>query len=403
MEQSIRPTSYRCNVYGYKLSMLLSYHLNFSIHFLITETWQFDSLGTNSTKGIFGQLQQNLVDFSVTPVGYASERIYFYQPVLEVIGGRFHTVFRHPKNHNNRDVFLRPFEPGLWVAMVGFVVAAVVVLRISSTVRLHDEHNYINYHHLLLAYGYLCQQSYAGIILNHSSRVVMITILVFAVFMFQFYSTFIVGYLLIPPTKTIKTIEQLLQSDLEYVIEEKSYNHFYFKISKDRFVQEVYDKKVVPGRYGFVNMSTGIALVKRGGFAFQCDTTYGYTWIRDTFTDEEICELQEINLFPLRPMNFVVPKCSPLQGLFKVSLQRFMETGLAQYHVEKTAASRPLCTMKNFSAAQVELRDIASVFWILFLGIVVSASILAIEMSFSAVRQRLMLKKFMERRQEWVY
>lgn len=59
----------------------------------------------------------------------------------------------------------------------------------------------------------------------------------------------------------------------------------------------------------------GLAMVKKGGFAFHVDIATAYKIIRETFTEKEICELTEIQLFPPQRMVAIVQKRSPFRKL----------------------------------------------------------------------------------------
>lgn len=65
----------------------------------------------------------------------------------------------------------------------------------------------------------------------------------------------------------------------------------------------------------------------------------------ESFDLQEICELQEVILFPFRPLHMVLPLGSPLKELFRVSVRRLMETGVAQYYTNKFYAQRPRCVI----------------------------------------------------------
>ena len=51
------------------------------------------------------------------------------------------------------------------------------------------------------------------------------------------------------------------------------------------------------------------------GFAFHVDVATAYKLISDTFTEREICDLKEIQLFPPQKMVSIVQKGSPLRKI----------------------------------------------------------------------------------------
>ncbi|XP_055604990.1 ionotropic receptor 75a-like [Uranotaenia lowii] len=373
MENTEEPKGYINSRYGYKISRLLSFHHNFKIKFLITKGWSFGAVGTNSTSGVIGQTQANLVDFSATPVGFTPERVYAFASTTEIVMGKFVTVFRHPAIGSARNFFLRPFQNWLWIAvLVVLLMAGVILLGAFGT---EKRTSIMEKCQLVLAItAFMCQQGYAYGSTVCSSRIVILTVLVFAVFLYQFYSTFIIGYLLLPPQKTIKTLKQLLDSSLKFSVEDRDYNHQFFSATTDNVAIELYQQKVIPNEFGFVNMSTGMQLAKHGGTAFHCDVSYGYTWIKHTFSDSQICELQEVTLFPYRPLHLILPRNSPLRDTFRITLQRLLETGVAQYHRRKYYMEKPRCTTNSNSASEVTFNDIESLYRMLAMGIVLGLS-----------------------------
>lgn len=54
-----------------------------------------------------------------------------------------------------------------------------------------------------------------------------------------------------------------------------------------------------------------MVLVKRGDFAFHVDSVTAYRIMRQTFSEREICDAHEIQLFPPQNMVAALPKNSP--------------------------------------------------------------------------------------------
>lgn len=79
---------------------------------------------------------------------------------------------------------------------------------------------------------------------------------------------------------------------------------------------KLYKEKVLTHKeYSFLRAERGLSLVKRGGFAFHVDSATGYKILRKTFSEKEICELQEIELFPPQNMVAVLQQGSPYKEL----------------------------------------------------------------------------------------
>ncbi|XP_055604988.1 ionotropic receptor 75a-like [Uranotaenia lowii] len=401
MENTDRPREYRMNIYGYRLSRLLSYHLNFRIQFVIAQAISFESIKTNATLGTIGQLQHNLVDFSVSPMSYLKDRMSLYQPTIEMMTAKIACIFRHPKKQNGESTFFKPFEKHLWIAMAALLVGSVIMLMTASFFHLKKHYSWDTEYFFGLL-GFFLQQSFSGTFATRSQQLTVVSILLFCILIYEFYCSFIISYILLPTPKTIKTSQQLLESSLEVSIEDLSYNKYFLSVTRDLTLIEIYHRKILPNKQAFVNVTDGLALVKKGGHAFNCDTGYAYTWILDMLDDDEICELQEVQLYPLLPLHVVMPIGSPLRKIFRVSLQRFLETGLAQYHLNKIRTEKPRCQAKSFSAAQVVFEEIQSLCWILGLAICATGLILIMEISVNSLTKCVQRKVFRQKGIVWV-
>lgn len=64
-----------------------------------------------------------------------------------------------------------------------------------------------------------------------SGKIVTFTVLVFSFMIYQFYSASIVSFLLSTPARTIKTLEDLLNSHLEAGCEDSLFDRDYFRVS----------------------------------------------------------------------------------------------------------------------------------------------------------------------------
>lgn len=64
-------------------------------------------------------------------------------------------------------------------------------------------------------------------------------------------------------------------------------------------------------RNNFFAPEEGIAMVKKGGFAFHIDTTVAFPIIKATFKEREICDTNLVQMYPLQRMGVVIRKNSP--------------------------------------------------------------------------------------------
>ena len=312
--------------------------------------------------GILGMFQKNQIDVSISPLRFTTDRI----NILDFTSITWVTtptiVFRHPQS-GLKNIFQQPFTANVWwlILLLAFVVSVIVTVAMN-----HQPNSVINMtviRAFIITMGIICQQ---GIVENYKKFSVRATFYVFVLFsaiIYQFYSSFIVSSLLTDPPKTINTLRQLIDSKLDVGIENITYNLDFFETTNDLIAQELFRKKI-EGHHGFHNVGQGLKLVKKGGFAFHVDTSYAYKLIQEIFSDQEICELHEMLLFPIRPLAVAVAKDSSFNEFFKIGIQRLFESGLIDRQTKKWSAIKPKCLK---SVTKVKAVDINQAFPILIL------------------------------------
>lgn len=79
-----------------------------------------------------------------------------------------------------------------------------------------------------------------------SGRIVFLSLLMWALLLFQYYSASIVGSLLAEPPRYINTLKDLLESDLAVGIEDIVYNHNFFAVNLMQFQYFDYTNSILP-------------------------------------------------------------------------------------------------------------------------------------------------------------
>ncbi|XP_053691036.1 ionotropic receptor 75a-like [Sabethes cyaneus] len=233
--------------------------------------------------------------------------------------------------------------------------------------------------YFLTILGFLCQQGYDGRTSTLTTKAVALIVLVFSSLMYQFYGTFIIGSLLTPPPKNLKTIRQLIDSNFQVTMENLFYNWDFFNRTKDPAAIELFNKKILKSVAKPTNVSHGIVLIRKGGYAVQCDIGYTYPILKSTFTDDEICDLQDIPISPLRPLHLPLQKGSPLKQYFRVTLRKLIESGSGGYYYREYFSSKPPCPKSDLETTQIDVYQVISIFYFLALGFLLSVVILIIE------------------------
>jgi glutamate receptor, ionotropic, invertebrate len=140
----------------------------------------------------------------------------------------------------------------------------------------------------------------------------------FAFIIGQFYSTYIVGSLLMEAPRTITTMARLVDSGMPVIFENVIYILRYFDSTNDPESLRLF-KRIEKSYSSLLHPPLeGLKMVQKGGYAFHVDPPGVYKAIKDTFTEAEVCDLQEILMFPGRPMYLALRKGSPLKELISV-------------------------------------------------------------------------------------
>lgn len=192
----------------------------------------------------------------------------------------------------------------------------------------------------------------------------MLLLFTSSLFLFTSYSANIVA-LLQSPSTSIKTLADLVDSPLGVGIHNITYNVVFITVSIDRTIgnfqflnlgfcpskeskhpvtQKLYKQKVLPkGDRGFLNVQTGMALVRKGMYAFQVDTGAAYDIISQTYTEAEKCGLAEVELYQLPMQAVPMIKGSPYRDIFAARLRWQREVGLVDRIAKIWVPQKPKC------------------------------------------------------------
>lgn len=331
-------------------------------------------LRNGTLNGVIGMYPKNQIEVSATPFSLRVERV----PVFDYLVISWLTtptiVFRHPQS-GFRNIFLQPLSPWVWHLIV--ILVLVVSILITTMMGLIKKKTQIVSfpRAFVITIGILCQQGFIENIQKQSVRVTFFVTIMFSLIIYQFYSSFIVSSLLTSPPKTLSTVRKLIDSHLKVGIEDIAYNIDFFQTTTDKVALELFKKKIERNN-NFFPVEEGLCLMQKGGFAFHVDTSYGYQLIREMMTEDEICELHEMLLFPIRPLYQTVAKDSPYREFFIVNLQRLRENGIMNYHRRRWSAAKPKCVKSITKIKAVDMGQASVIFILLAVAVLVSFLVL---------------------------
>ncbi|XP_033243627.1 uncharacterized protein LOC108165316 [Drosophila miranda] len=299
---------------------------------------------------------------------------------------------------------------------------------------------------VLFFVGIICQQGLGFSTSFVSGRCIVITSLLFSFCIYQFYSASIVGTLLMEKPKTIKTLSDLVHSSLRVGMEDILYNRDYFLNTKDPVSMELYAKKITsvpttkeneadedepadptPPAAGagaaappvdpaktyrdivhshetgahakdnsasnWMDPETGLYRVKNERFAFHVDVAAAYKIIAETFSEQDICDLTEVSMFPPQKTVCIMQKNSPMRKVISYGLRRVTETGILTYHFNVWHSRKPPCVKKiETSDLHVDMDTVSSALLILLFSYGITLMILGTEILYSKWHRRIIIK-----------
>nr|AST36232.1 putative ionotropic receptor IR64a [Hedya nubiferana] len=357
---------------------------NFSFVLQRTNSWGY--LTNGSFDGMVGTLQRREADIGGTPVFIRPDRAKFIHYVTATWSSKPCFIFRHPKHPGGfLTIYTRPLSAEVWGCIVALLVLAgsllCGLLKLGAVMLVGDEGDSSASLALLSVWSAVCQQ---GMTVNRRStsvRLVLFSSFLFSLFVYQYYNALVVSTLLRVPPVTIRSLNDLLHSKLKAGVEDVLYNKDYFRRTTDPIALELYARKIASPHPHYFPPEHGMALVKRGGFAFHADTAFSYPIIRRTFTEREICELQEVQLFPPQIMFAVTKKGSPYIKHLSYGIRKMAESGLMQRLKNSWDEPKPSCVRTpDSSIFSVTLREFCVPLMILCAGVVAAAGVLLAEL-----------------------
>lgn len=138
------------------------------------------------------------------------------------------------------------------------------------------------------------------------------------IFIYTSYAANIVA-LLQSTSKSIRTLSDLLHSDIELGVEDTPYSRHLFPLESEPVRRKIYETKVAPPNEQphFMNATVGIQRMREGFFGFHIELLSGYRHIKDTFYEHEKCGLIEVNFLRFIDPWYGIPKHSPYKEIFK--------------------------------------------------------------------------------------
>ncbi|XP_075981762.1 ionotropic receptor 75a-like [Anticarsia gemmatalis] len=371
------------------------YNISYDMH--RSSSWGYQRNG--SFDGMVGALRHGMADIGGAPCFFRIDRAENVHYISEVWMSRHCFIFRHPKHPGGfYKIYTRPLSNIVWCCVVALLVVTAVVtwlmLRMQGN-RVNGQDSSFSLAGLVI-WGAVCQQ---GMFIRRESTSVKLATFVtfvYAVTLYQYYNATIVSSLLMEPPRNIRTLKDLLDSDLKVGADEIVYNMDYFKRTTDPVAIELYKRKIhTSTHYNFFTPETGMALVKKGGFALHIDTSVAFPVIKETFKEREICETQMVQMYPLQKCGVVIRKNAPYKEHISYGIRKMYEAGLLHRIRAVTDVPMPECAhTPDASVFSVNIREFSTPLLALTFGILCSLIIFLGEVLLSRILKNRALLQF---------
>lgn len=228
--------------YFFSLSVILRERFNFNVDFRNARGWAGKIENSTYRLGYIGIMQRNEADVGASG-SYNRINRFPYLDILEQ-NWRFETSFLYRftpdlNTQNKKGNFFAPFAIQVWVVtivtcfMLIFVWISIENKTIAINYKIKSSHTdkdsiYIVPLHILAA---LCQQGLEPITKGFSSRIVIITTFIFALLIYNYYTSSLVGGLLSNTAKGPASVEEITSSKLRVSFEDIGYYKILFRVS----------------------------------------------------------------------------------------------------------------------------------------------------------------------------
>lgn len=207
----------------------------------------------------------------------------------------------------------------VWYSIVAMVFCVIFTLTIQMANPAFGAANLKVLDVVSFVLGALCQQGTHLSTPSISGRFVLMTTFVSALALFTSYSANIVS-LLQAPSKSIRSLDDLVSSSLVLGIEDSPYTrNAILSDNKPPFFQRVYDKKIEPRGNDTWITDAGKAInkIRTEAFAYYVDTPIAYNRIHRTYTESEKCRMNELNLISSPMSTITVERNSGYKEMIK--------------------------------------------------------------------------------------
>lgn len=112
----------------------------------------------------------------------------------------------------------------------------------------------------------------------------------------------------------------MYKSKIKLGVEDTPYNRYYLSKIDDPLQRKIYVEKIAPPgkKDHIIKAADGVALVRKGLYAFMAETSTIYKIMEDTYFEHEKCGLEQIEYLKYTRPHIAIKKRSPFKEILKV-------------------------------------------------------------------------------------
>ncbi|XP_055680323.1 ionotropic receptor 75a-like [Lutzomyia longipalpis] len=359
------------------LNLYLLEIYNFTVSYRIARAWT-GRLPSGHKLGFIGILSRGEVDMAMAAAIYVPDRKDDCDFVHTSYRAIFGFVFRVTSDSSaseaslmaplHRDVWTSLFVTIFIILLVGLLVRGIYFFT-KLSVSGSTSRDFVD------IFAALCQQGIDPMPRNVVQRIIVLMMLIMAFFLYNYYTSSVVGVLLSTPVKGPRNIEEIVASSYKLSVDDTSFHRVIFRERKTSNVERIYDK-IIRLKRGptdlpmYAPISTAIPFIKSGRWAWHSELTESFSTIAKNLNALEICDLRTTSgLYESAYDNefAVLPKFSQYKEMMKISFMWLHETGFVKRGLTIYRSEKPEC-FSGISVFAVGFQAVSAAFYVLIAG-----------------------------------
>ncbi|XP_058798950.1 ionotropic receptor 75a-like [Phymastichus coffea] len=357
--------------FGYNMLVDLSQLLNFRLECISIPKWESsDRMGP-----LVRSLVNNDADINGIVMIMSVARTRWIKFVSEIFPTRTCFLFRNPQVEKIKfkEIF-RPFNSNVWYLIMMVVGSGTAILTLASQFDWIESRSMRISQSSILMVGAICQQGTNAQMTYISIRIAFLSITMFGLLIYNYYSTSVVSARFSEPIIKINdSLNELSKLPLQFSAEFIPW--FLFYITRDDWETKLFYKKrwsVLPEDKRYVPPEEGLKLMKHGGFAYHTSPDVAYPFVDKYFDNHELCELMEVHLIRPTYASFGVKMNSTIVELMRYGFVRLSEVGIRFRHIKKWKYRTLKCRKDILTVSSVDIYEFAPHLILLLIGLLIS-------------------------------